>query len=39
MEVTGQAEKYEWLTAKEIESQAALPTAFRQFWDDRVCEP
>ena len=33
LEVTGQAEPYVWLTATEIESQAALPTAFRQFWE------
>lgn len=24
---------YTWLTARQIETQAALPTAFRQFWD------
>ena len=25
---------YAWLTAEEIRSQAALPTAFRQFWEE-----
>ena len=24
-----------WMTADEIEKNAALPTAFRQFWEDR----
>ena len=23
-----------WLTAEQIEGQAALPTAFRQFWEE-----
>ena len=36
LRVTGQAEPYVWLTEEEIASQAALPTAFRQFWEDRV---
>lgn len=26
---------YHWFTAEQVESQTALPTAFRQFWDDR----
>jgi A/G-specific adenine glycosylase len=26
-------ERYTWLTAQEVETMAALPTAFRQFWD------
>ena len=25
---------FTWLTAKQVEEQAALPTAFRQFWDN-----
>ena len=34
MEVRSKAEAYRWLTAEKIESEAALPTAFRQFWDE-----
>ena len=28
------AQFYQWFTAEEINSQAALPTAFRQFWEE-----
>ena len=35
MEVAEAAGEYVWLTAEEIESSAALPTAFRQFWEER----
>lgn len=27
---------YTWLTVEEIEKNIALPTAFRQFWEDRI---
>ena len=27
--------EYLWLTSEEIETKAALPTAFRQFWEER----
>ena len=33
MEVAEPAGDFIWLTAEEIEKQAALPTAFRQFWE------
>ena len=33
LEVSQPAGAYSWLTAEEINTQAALPTAFRQFWD------
>ena len=33
MEVSEPAGDFQWFTAKQIESQAALPTAFRQFWE------
>lgn len=26
--------RYNWFTPEELQNQAALPTAFRQFWDD-----
>ena len=28
-------DKFVWMTAEEIEEKAALPTAFRQFWEDK----
>ena len=28
-------EDFQWLTADQIEASVALPTAFRQFWEDR----
>lgn len=34
LEVAQQAGKFSWLTASEINTSAALPTAFRQFWDE-----
>ena len=34
MEVAEAAGDFHWLTAEEIESQAALPTAFRLFWEE-----
>ena len=33
MEVSETAEGFVWLTAEEIQRDAALPTAFRQFWE------
>ena len=33
LEVAEPAGDFTWLTAQEIEEQAALPTAFRQFWE------
>ena len=34
LEVTNQTEGFVWLTAEEIRQSAALPTAFRQFWEE-----
>ena len=34
MEVREPAEPFAWLTAEEVNAQAALPTAFRQFWEE-----
>ena len=34
LEVTKQAGPFTWLTAERIDAQAALPTAFRQFWEE-----
>ena len=34
-EVTGEGGDWTWLTPEEIEKGAALPTAFRQFWEER----
>jgi len=33
MEVAEPSETFRWFTPEEINTQAALPTAFRQFWD------
>ena len=35
IEVAAPEGDYLWLTSEEIESKAALPTAFRQFWEER----
>ena len=35
MTVQNCTEEYQWFTEKQIEQNAALPTAFRQFWTDR----
>ena len=35
VEVAAPEGEYLWLTAEEIETKAALPTAFRQFWEER----
>ena len=34
MEVAEAAGEFTWLTAEEIRASAALPTAFRQFWEE-----
>ena len=34
MEVAEPAGTFQWFTPEQIESQAALPTAFRQFWEE-----
>ena len=34
MEVKECAGEYQWLTREQINEQAALPTAFRQFWEE-----
>ncbi len=34
LEVTSKDPRYTWLTGEEISTQAALPTAFRQFWEE-----
>lgn len=36
VEVSEKSPQYTWLTASQIQNEAALPTAFRQFWD--ICE-
>ncbi len=36
LEVSEAAEGFTWLTAQQIEDSAALPTAYRQFWEDRL---
>ena len=35
LEVAEPAGEFVWLTGKQIEEEAALPTAFRQFWEER----
>ena len=35
LETSQQSEKYTWLSAEQIEAEAALPTAYRQFWEVR----
>ncbi len=34
LEVENAAEQYLWLNRQQIETEAALPTAFRQFWEE-----
>ena len=34
LEVSEMAGNFKWFTAGEIQAQAALPTAFRQFWEE-----
>ena len=35
LEVSEKSEKFQWFTGEEINRTAALPTAFRQFWEER----
>ena len=35
LEVSEESGQFQWFSAKEIEKNAALPTAFRQFWEER----
>ena len=35
LDVAQKPELFRWFTEKEIENAAALPTAFRQFWEER----
>lgn len=39
MEVAEKGEKYAWFSWEEIEKTAALPTAFRQFWEAMDADP
>lgn len=34
LEVAEPADTFRWFTAQQIDTQAALPTAFRQFWQE-----
>ncbi len=36
LETAERSEDHIWMTARQIELEAALPTAYRQFWEDRV---
>ena len=36
LEVAEPAGSFQWFTAEQINTQAALPTAFRQFWEEEV---
>ena len=36
MEVAETNDRFAWLTAEQIDKEAALPTAFRQFWDAKL---
>ena len=38
LEVKEKTGDFCWMTAQQIENEAALPTAFRQFWDARIEE-
>jgi A/G-specific adenine glycosylase len=33
LEIAEKSDRFIWFTADEIRQQAALPTAFRQFWE------
>ena len=35
LEMSQKSNKFQWFTQEEIEENAALPTAFRQFWEVR----
>ena len=34
LEVAEEAGPFTWVTAEQIRQEAALPTAFRQFWEE-----
>ena len=34
LEVSRKDSRFVWLTPEELEQSAALPTAFRQFWEE-----
>ena len=34
LETADEYPQYQWFTREQIDTQAALPTAFRQFWED-----
>ena len=34
LEVASATGDFEWFTAEQIRQEAALPTAFRQFWEE-----
>ena len=34
LETADEYPRYHWFTREQIDTQAALPTAFRQFWED-----
>ena len=36
LEVSAPAGSFRWVSPEEIETEAALPTAFRQFWEDKI---
>ncbi|MBR4971774.1 MAG: A/G-specific adenine glycosylase [Oscillospiraceae bacterium] len=35
LEIAERTDDFQWFTAQEVACDAALPTAYRQFWDDR----
>ena len=35
LDVSEKTEHFQWFAEEEIEKNAALPTAFRQFWEER----
>ena len=38
LEIAQPAGQFRWLTAEEVDREAALPTAYRQFWETRLEE-
>ena len=36
LEVVEETENFTWMTAAQLDESAALPTAFRQFWEEKV---
>ena len=35
LDISEKTEHFQWFAEEEIEKNAALPTAFRQFWEER----